>query len=233
LIGRTQVRGIVAGVVAGALLGLGAAFILVSGRPAEYEFDAFVTLPIFNGDLLAPRDETVDNLNGFSFAARVAEDLGDSPWSVWRSFTVLPEGRTLTIRSSHSDRASGERRAQAAQRRAVEILNESFETVIGAQRTYRESLETQLRDADAGRGRNLGSVAAADGGRELVRARLERELRDVRVIEARSQPARAVAKILSRGTDLTTRRRLYLTTGTAAGMLVGLLLAGLSLRGQW
>ena len=230
---RTQVRGVwLAGVVGGALFVLVAAGVLLIVRPTRYEFDAFVTLPIVNGDLLAPREEIVEYLNGFGFATAVAGDLGESPWAVWRSFTVVPEGRALTISTWHDDRSTGERWVAAAQRRVLESLNEKYDAIMTPHHSYRSSLEAQIAGATTRGERDLGTVAA-EGGRESVRARLERELRDVRVIEARSQPSRATHQAISRGTDINARRRLYLMTGVAGGILSGLVVAGLILRGRW
>lgn len=198
--------------------------------PPTDEFDAFVTLPIIDGLPLFPRDQLIEEVNGLGFAAAVAARVSQSPWEVWRAFSVTAEGQTLVVHVSHPDRAAGERLVTAVQQTVLESLTARYEAIVAAHRRYRKALDEQAKAVNPERSR--ATAITERGEPEFAWMLVQRELRDVAVLEARSEAPRGWGAIQRHVADSRQRRDLFVATGAVAGALVGGLAFVISRRHQ-
>jgi hypothetical protein len=222
-----QVRRAIA-VVLGLSLAFAAAGIVAGWLwPARYDLAAFVEEGSIEGKPLVLRPDLLEQLNGLVTAAAAAGELNESPWRVWRRFSVAGEGPMLVIRLRHTDREKGARLLEAARTAIVAELKRRHDRAMAPHAAYIDHLRAQIHEVEASP-QNRAARGAETNERHVTASTLRRHLRDAEVLAALSSVPSPVGEIRVREPNRSARVLLMGLSAAFVGFALGV--AGLTVN---
>ena len=200
-----------------------AGYLTAVAFPPAHEFVAFVRAGSIDRDPIVEKAEQLDAANGLGAASEIAQQIGSSPWLVWRRYSVTAEGPVFVVRVQDADPERGERLVHAARDTLAAGLRRRYEAAMVPQRAYIAALEADV--ARLGEETVKLGAAANDGAqrtaidRRVALAEVREKLRDAQLFAALSEPPGVVDDVRHRPPDSAAYRRRLTLTGAVLGLI--------------
>jgi hypothetical protein len=162
-----------------------------------------------------PRPDLLDRINGLGAASEIAGRLGESPWNVWRRYSVTSEGPLYVIRVRDPDPRRAAQLIEAVRDTLVADLRQRYDAAMEPHREYIAALERDV----AALGHGTGGPSSVESERAVAGARIRKQLRDAQVFAGMSEMPDALAGVSRLDAPQNARRWRLTLTGAVVGFL--------------